>query len=342
MKCRILKPAFAMGLMLGAAAMQSCSDDLLTGQPSWLGNSIYEELEEDGNYTTTLKLIDDLGYHDQMRQTGSVTVFVANDATYAEWFKNNSWGVHSYEQLSTAQKKSLLNSQIINNAYLIELMSNVSADPPETGLAMRRTNSSSVFDSIYVMKAEDMNGHLQAWSWYKQNNKDIILFKDGRMMSSGVTSNLTAPMIHFLPAFMQKNKFTDEDITILTNGECTSISDAYVGGKKVVERDITCKNGYIQKMDGVIESYPNMAEILRLHKSTSMWSHLIDRFSAPYYDKYKTDEYNRLYNQSVDSVFTIRYFAASRKDGLSTQALPQTAGNPVPDAAAATLSFDPG
>jgi len=342
MKCRIIKPVFAVSLMLGTVYLQSCSDDLLTGQPSWLGNSIYEELQKDGNYSTTLKLIDDLGYHDQMSQTGSVTVFVADDATYDNWFKSNSWGVRSYEQLSAAQKKSLLNSQIINNAYLIELMSNVSADPPETGLSMRRTNSSSIFDSIYVMKHEDMNGNLPAWAWYKNNNKDIILFKDGKMMNDGVTSNLTAPMIHFLPAFMQKNKFTDEDISILTNGECTSTSEAFVGGKKVIERDITCKNGYIQKMDGVIESFPNMAEILRQHQNTSMWSRLIDRFSAPYYDQYKTEEYNRLYNQSVDSVFTLRYFASSRKDGQAVQEYPTTAGNPVPDVAPATLAFDPG
>ena len=111
--------------MLGCVgALQSCSDDTLTGQPSWLGNSIYEELQKDGKYTVTLKLIDDLGYHDQMSKTGSLTIFVANDDTYGEWFKTNKWGVRSYEGLSTAQKKMLLNNAIVNNAYLIELLTN--------------------------------------------------------------------------------------------------------------------------------------------------------------------------------------------------------------------------
>ena len=37
----ILKPSVAVGLMLGAAALfHSCEDDLLTGQPSWLGESM--------------------------------------------------------------------------------------------------------------------------------------------------------------------------------------------------------------------------------------------------------------------------------------------------------------
>lgn len=342
MKKGVVRPALAIGLMLGSVALQSCSDDTLTGQPSWLGNSIYEELQKDGKYTVTLKLIDDLGMHDQMSKTGSLTIFVADDATYDRWFKTNNWGVRSYESLSKAQKKLLLNNSIINNAYLIELLSNVSGDPPETGLAMRRTTASSVFDSIYVMRAADMNGSLKAWNWYKKNNKDIILFKDGKVMNAGVTGNLSAPMVHFLPSFMQKAKFTDEDLRVLTNGGSTSIGDAWVSGKKVIERDITCKNGYIQKVDGVLESAPNMAEILRQHPSMSVWSKLIDRFSAPYYDRNKTLEYNRLYNQNVDSVFTLRYFADRRADGQSTQEYPLTSGNPVAQKVEATLAFDPG
>ena len=334
----VMKPALAIGLMVGAFSLQSCSDDTLTGQPSWLGNSIYEELQNDGNYKYTLKLIDDLGLHDKMSQTGSVTIFVADDATYDEWFKTNKWGVHSYAGLSTAQKKLLLNNQVINNAYLIELMSNVSANPPEKGLAMRRTTSASAFDSVYVMKAGNMNGNLKAWAWYKNHNKDILLFRDGRMLSGNKTAELTAPMIHFLPAFMQKNGFTDEDIKILSNGVSTSTGDAFIGGHKVVERDITCKNGYIQKMDGVVESFPNMAQLVHEHANTSMWAHLIDRFSAPYYDKAKTTEYNRLYNATVDSTFTLRYFTSSNRT------LPVTSGNPNPTSMPndAVLNFDPG
>lgn len=336
-------PMIAIGLMLGIATLfQSCEDDLLTGQPSWLGNSIYDELDSDGNYKTVLRLIDDLGFHDKMSRTGSVTIFVADDAAFDQWFQTNKLGVRSYGQLSTAQKKQLLNKSMINNAYLIELMSNVSADPPEAGKAMRRPNSSSVFDSIYVMRHEDMNGDMPAWAWYKKNKKDIILFKDGRIMNNGSVAGLSQPMIHLLPAFMRKQAFTDEDVRILTNGKATSVNDAFVEGRKVVERDITCKNGYIHKVDGVIEGYDNMAEILRQHPNMSLWSHLIDRFSAPYYDKYKTEEYNRLYGRDVDSVFTLRYFADSRKDGLAVTTYPLTSGNPVEEKVPATLTFDPG
>ena len=64
------------GLLMGAWSLQSCKDEdiLLTGQPDWLGNSIYERLQEDGNYTTLLRLVDDLGQTEVLRHTGSKTL----------------------------------------------------------------------------------------------------------------------------------------------------------------------------------------------------------------------------------------------------------------------------
>lgn len=337
-----LRSCLAAAVMAGAFTVQSCTDDVLTGQPSWLGESIYEELQKQGNYTTMLRLIDDLGLTEQMSHTGSLTLFAADDETFNNWFQTNSWGVRSYSQLSQAQKQMLLYSEEINNAYLVELMSNLEADPPLTGRTMRRTNMSSVFDSVSTWHWQDMP-NTRAWQWYRQNQKDIIVFKDGRMMSGTTTSNLSQPMIHFLPAFMQEKSFTDDDVRILTNGVATSTSDAFVSGHKITERDITCKNGYIHKMDGVITPLPNMAEIVRSHPVSSEWSRLLDRFCAPYYDRQKTIEYNRMFSAEVDSVFTLRYFADRRNsDGLSTQRLPPTQDNTDGVAATATLPFDPG
>ena len=180
-------------LMMGAAMLTtSCKDDLLTGQPEWLGNSIYERLQEDGNYSTMLRLIDDLGQTEYLSHTGSRTIFVANDSAYAEWFKKNTWGVTSYEKLTTAQKKLLLNNAMIKNAYLIELMSNGKAKSdngtPEVGAAMRRETASSIYDSVYVMKP-DLFPTTPAWDLVRSRGKAIPIYRD----------MTAAPMIHFLP-----------------------------------------------------------------------------------------------------------------------------------------------
>ncbi|MBP5340292.1 MAG: fasciclin domain-containing protein [Prevotella sp.] len=322
----------ACGLLVCATmlALPSCEDEVLTGQPSWLGNSIYERLEEEGNYSTVLRLIDDLGQREVLAHTGSKTLFAADDDAYKKWFAGNSWGVSSYEQLTTAQKKLLLNNSMINNAYLIELMSNVSGTPPMEGMAMRRETATSIYDSVYVMPIDKMP-KTSAWDGLRAKGKPVPIFKDAT----------TAPMIHFLPAYMTFNNITSEDLSILTNGQATSINEAWVNGKKVVSRDITCKNGYVQKVDGVIESSPNMAEILRQHPIMSRWSELVDRFSAPYPSDALRTEYNRIYNNE-DSVFVMRYFSR-RSYNPNTKTV--GANNTLPDMITPVtelLSFDPG
>ena len=91
--------------------MFSCSDDydLDDNKPSFLGGSIYDELEARGNFKYTLRLINDLDYADVLAKTGSKTIFAANDAAYEKFFAETTWTaadgtrVDSYDKLSLAQ-----------------------------------------------------------------------------------------------------------------------------------------------------------------------------------------------------------------------------------------------
>ena len=312
-------------LLMGSWTVQSCKDEYtLTGQPSWLGNSIYERLQEDGNYTTLLRLVDDLEQTEVLSHSGSKTLFAANDSAFQTWFGNNKWGVKNYSQLSTAQKKMLLNNTMINNPYLIELLSNVSGTPPLEGMCMRRETATTIYDSVEIMSPDKMPA-TAVWQRFRDQRKSIPILKDAT----------TPPMIHFLPKFMEYYNINSEDLAVLTNHQATSANEAWVNSRKVLERDITCKNGYIQRIDGVIEPMTNMAEVLRQHPQLSKWSELIDRFSAPYYNATATSEYNRLFNNE-DSVYTMRYFSKRSAGGT---ALSET---PDGEVAAALLTFDPG
>ena len=233
----LTKMSILMTSVCVASLITSCEKDILTDQPDWLGNSIYERLGEgidvDGQkktFKTTLRLIDDLGQKEVLSHTGSKTLFVADDKTYDKWFETNSWGVRKYEQLSNAQKKMLFNHSMINNAYLLSLMSNVSGNPPHDGMCMRRSTSASILDTVGYITPEQMPvnpfnlSRLDSWAKYREAGKKMLLFKD----------NTSAPMIHFLPSFMQKNHIDGNDLKVLTNGVSTSIDDAWINGKKVI------------------------------------------------------------------------------------------------------------
>ncbi len=324
MKTKIAKYLALCSLPLLVAGLQGCKENQeLDNEPSWLGSSIYGQLQQDGRYTTLLRLIDDVGQHEVLSHTGSRTLFAADDEAFAQWFKGNEWHVDNYGQLSMAQKKLLLNNSMVSNAYLVELLSNVEGNPPVEGRAMRHKTAASVYDSVEIVSPERMPA-TPAWARLRERGRSIPLLKDAT----------AAPMIHFLPAFMDFNKITAGDLEILTNHQATNPQEAWVNGKKIVERDITCKNGYIQRVDGVIESSPNMAQILRQHPRMSRWSSLINRFSAPYYDAQATADYNRLYHNE-DSVYTLRYYSRQGARG-------ENATTPDGESVSALLKFDPG
>ena len=66
----------AVGCWLAAGGLTACSDDYEyeAKEPDFLGASIYDYLKEQGDFTTYLRLVDDLGYGQVLSLTGSKTV----------------------------------------------------------------------------------------------------------------------------------------------------------------------------------------------------------------------------------------------------------------------------
>ena len=119
--------------MLLAGMLFACKDDYKwdDSTPGYLNSSIYDYLQSNGNYTNYVKLIDDLDYAEVLGKTGSKTLFVADDEAFSKFFADNAWGVRSYNELTTSQKKLLLYNSMLNNAYLLEMMS--STEGPNKG-----------------------------------------------------------------------------------------------------------------------------------------------------------------------------------------------------------------
>ena len=325
----------AMSLL---SALNGCSDsyDLDDKNPDWLGTNIYDALETKGNYKNFVKLIDDLDYKNVLSKTGSKTLFVADDDAFEEFYSNNSWGVRSYEDLTKAQKKILLNSAMINNAYLLEMMS--STEGPVLGQCLRRETSADVTDSVPHLMSKDLP------TSYNTEDKDYWeRFRDEEKGGIYIALDNSKPMMtHFLPAQMSWNKITNNDFKIIT-GQEREQNDAHIYDCKVIEQDITCQNGYINRLDKVLITPPNMAEVLRTNGMTNIFSHMIDRFSAPFYDDALTRRYQLLYGNSVDSVFQKRYFSKfSHGTELNNDRGTNPVSNPAGNQVAHMLNFDPG
>lgn len=331
----------------------ACSDDYDLDDPGnypeRLGGSIYQALSTPdqskltGTFTNYLRLVDDLGYTETLNSTGSKTIFVANDSAFNRFYANNTWGVSRYEDLSFSQKKMLLYGSMLDNAILLEMLSNVDNGKSGTdkgvdrGVAMKHQTQLNVIDTITVVYSPDGQGILPQnnsyWDKYRDHGMNLVM--DG-----------TRPMmVHFTQEQMTSNSITtngaQSDFAIITGTEYDNDnSTSYIFRNRVINKDVTCKNGYIQQMEDVLVPPGNLAELIRTSGESDIFSRMLDRFSAPFYDASTTNSYNS-YAQSnglqlIDSIFQKRYFS-SRSQGGSTLST-----DPNGATFAYALTFDPG
>ena len=285
--------------------------DLDETTPEGWGASIYSYLAEDGHYKNTVRLIEDLDLKEVLAKTGSKTMFVADDDAFERFYSNNSWGVRNYDQLSLAQKKMLLLGAMINNSYQINSLSSI--EGPVKGQCMRRLSSQTIYDTVSVVKVKDLpnmtpEARTHNTTWAKFDGRDnIVLMRDMTI----------TPMIHFIEEQMADNKITNDDYNFLYNYTTErQAGDASVNGKKIVQQNIKCSNGFIHKVEDVVLPLQNMAELIASKPNVSLYNKLLERFCAPFYaGDAAVKQYNYLFNQSVDSIYQKRFFSEKSQDG---------------------------
>lgn len=343
---------FAACMLLAGGSFVSCDDDYFYPheEPDWLGASIYDFLKTGGSsghtYANFIELIDSLGEKETLAHTGSKTLFVADDAAFEKFYANNPWGVKSVSEMSKAQMKILFRSSMIDNAMLLDMLSSTGPNEADEGTCLRRLTASAVIDSIPLVKGEDMPVYNKFWDALrgKARTESLRIVKDG-----------SAPMmVHILPEYLKNNTIRPSDINFLlkNSGKDYKDGEVLIFGNKVVDSDvptdgfsddtmtITCKNGYIYRLDSVLLPPSNMAEELRLKSKDEdlrVFSHLLDRFCIPVYDAALTAQVGV---SETDSIFRLRYFVKDAADGITGYAPLEALGaNPMDDE---RLIFDPG
>ena len=313
----------------------SCKDEYPydNKEPEWLGASIYDYLVENGNYKNFVRLIEEVDngkYKEILQKTGSKTLFVADDEAFKRFYQNNPWGVTDSSSLSMAQKKLIINFAMIDNAYLIETLSNYYDGTVHEGTALRRQTAVRITDSISFDIGDELpDGKF----WTKYKSKGIHIVKDETPWS----------MVHFLQKAMDYLNITDEDFELIT-GKTRTRGDAYIFDDKVIERDITCKNGYINVLEDVLIPRDNMAGFIQKNDQTQIFAKFLARYCAPYYSAPLTIDYNSNHDEKdwIDSIFVKQFFTpAGTGDGVEyggTNIYPDQTGI-LPEL---YLSFDPG
>ena len=325
----------AAGLLLVCGALLSTTSceqyDLDERTPEGWGSSIYSWLHDQGNFTNTVRMIDDLGYRDVLAKTGSKTLFVADDEAYDRFYRSGAWGVSDYSQLSESQKRLLLFGSMMNNSMQLHSLPSVEGTPPTEGESMRRFASSTPFDSVTVFRPEQMPLN-PYWSRFRESGQSLVC----------MTDNSTVPLVQLIEKLLTNKHITNSDYDFLFNHKTQrQAGEASINGVQVAEPNIKCSNGFIHRMADVVTPLPNMAELLRTKDNVSRYNRLLERFCAPYPDQHPdrdgsvTMQYNAMYGTHVDTVYQKRFFSEK------TQGNARLATTPYGGSPSALLKYDP-
>lgn len=367
------KQASLVLLLLTAGGLTSCKDDytLDDEKPSWLNSSIYESLQEKGNFKNYLRLLGDPDVNplnarpltEVLSRTGSKTVFVTTDDMWEEFFRhnatlpeNNPWHTAtSYDNLSVSQKKLLIHTSMLNDAIVMENLASSEGDNITRGEYMRRYTDVETTDTVtyldgnslpisYNTKVDENGKPCEADYWWRfreaNGGKGIYL----------VCDSSTSMMSFFTSEYLSKNNITDNDFNIFM-GTPRVTSDVHIYNAKLSKNsmDIVAENGYVNITDKVIYPLPNMAEALRTSGKTRIISHILDRWSAPFYSNQITEAYKDVMASRgitwTDSIFVKRYFSDLSYGSKALKSDPQNSANLFNyggDAEKLLLPFDPG
>ena len=345
-------------LLAACGVMYACKDEYLLDdeKPSTLSSSIYSRLEE-GNFKTYLKLLADKDVNpanarplsEVLGRTGSKTVFVADDEAWSKFFESNAklpesnpWhNATCYENLSAAQKKLLIHTSMLNNAIVMENLASSEAsgsNRPIRGEYMRRYTDVETTDTVTYMRPEQIP--------YSYNPTDKDFWWRFRAENGGnglylVKDSTLSMMLHFTSEHMAKNTVTDEDFNVFM-GSPRIPSDVHIYDSKILKQDLRCENGYVNLTEKPLIPLANMAEVIRSNGKTNIFSHMLDRYSAPYYCPDVTRAYKILYPEFTDSIFTLRYYSDNSFGHVINNTQPD--GNPYTgdEGGSVSLKFDPG
>lgn len=275
-------------------------------------------------FTNYIKLIDDLGLAEVLKTWTGKVVFASDDTAFDRFYLSNKWGVKSYNDLTLSQKKKLLNSSIIFDERPIDYLSNIASPTISNPLILRRKTIQMVEDSICFDKKENLPIYNKNWDIHRESG--YYTAKD----------NTAALMLHFTQKNMDYTHITDEDFSVLYNGASRTKDDVHIFGNKVIVKDITCTNGYIHIVQDLIIPPSNMSDELQQMPEAKIFSSILERFTAPFYDAQLTYNYRKLHPEFKDTIFVKKYF--SEKSSVGSNLINPTNNKKE----VAYLAFDPG
>lgn len=281
-------------VMMILFAFSACKKEYNTfySRPDNLAKPIYQQLQERGNFTQLLALIDKAGYKETLSSAGYWTLFAPHDSAFKLFYTDNN--LSGVSAIDDKRARDIVTFCLVYNAYEQNRIADFQSNTGwvENGAFRRRTaNYTGVYDAtnnqgqnIKAIASNRNNNGLIHFVDGDNNNKHIPIFEKGFMTAKGLTAS---DYQYFYP----RSTFTGFN----------------VAEAKVTQTDIAAENGIIHVVDRVITALPSIDQYIGSNPKYSEFKKLLDRFMVSYVLNQPITQRFRIINNSTDNVFTKIY-----------------------------------
>ncbi len=260
--------SLSMLLILTFISCRKKEWDAFYGRPDSLESPIYGRLQEKGNFSSLLKLIDKSGYKETLESgAGYWTFFAPNDAAFSSYFSDK--GISGIDAIDETTARAMVQYMLVYNAFEQDRLDDYQASENNIGwtpnIAFRRRTA--YYTGFY--KDTSASGPVTAIAANRNN------------LSSSLTGNYISTdynnkyVTYFTDAFMTASALTATDYNYFYPN--SQYSGFNVLEAKVVTANIAAENGVIHELDKVISPLSSIDEYIRTRPEFSSFRAILNR-----------------------------------------------------------------
>lgn len=253
-----------------------CKDDYWDqyySRPEWLEPPIYEVLQEDGRFSSYLRLVDSTMYERILKQASYYTVFAPTDAAFQEYLQEQ--GYASIDEISAEEADTIVAYSMVYSVFEFDELTDVLTNGWDTLSSIKK--KTAFYNTIYQEMLPDST---LAWVVDATANGAYVLGDNN---------------YKYVPTYLERI-FSKRGL-LATDYEYFYPGIPYTGKNiqraSVVTENMIAENGIIHAVDKVNKPLPNMENVLEADARYSKMMAFFDRkdVSGEYlYKEYTYDE----------------------------------------------------
>jgi uncharacterized surface protein with fasciclin (FAS1) repeats len=258
--------------------------DEFYGRPENLGDPIYQQLQQKGNFSKFLDCIDKSGYKETLSTAGSWTVFAPTDAAFTSYMAENNLTTISVDLASAIVRYAMT----YDGEKIERLSDNLTARGFVKNVGFRRRTV--YYDFVY--DGLDTDG------------KPIKVIAGNRNGTYLPTDFNNKNIPYFLPPFTGFSGVSAFDYNYFFPN--TVFNGKNVGAAKIIEQDIVAENGVIHVTDKVLTPPQSIDQYINSKSQYSAFKSLLDKYVSYNVNTDISRRYQVLTGKS-DNVFVKNY-----------------------------------